>query len=82
MKACLKHLRGWERKYKDKMIGSVKAQVEGEINKMKAEFKAYLTGMAFRKEALHPSGPPPTSVSMPSANNGQTLMYNLQLVSS
>jgi peptide subunit release factor 1 (eRF1) len=60
------------------MTGSVKAQVEGEISKMKADFKAYQIDMAAKKKALHPSGPPPPSVSMPSANNGQALMHHLQ----
>ena len=56
----------------------MKAQVEGEINKMKATFKAYQIDMAAKKKALHSSGPPPPEVPMPSANNGQSIIHHLQ----
>ena len=34
--------------------------------------------MAAKKKALHPSGPPPPSVGMPSANNVQAIIQHLQ----
>ena len=75
--ACLKSNCGWVRKYKDE-TGPVKVQVEGEINKMKATFKAYQIDMAAKKKALHLSGPLPLSLSMPSANNAQDFISYLQ----
>ena len=54
--------------------------MDGEINKMKTDFQAYQLDMAAKKKALHPSGPPPPSVAMPSANNGHAIIQHLQNV--
>ena len=60
--AILKQNRGWVREYQGE-TNPVKAQLDGEISKMKLDFEAYQTSMAAKKEALHPSGPPPAVAS-------------------
>ena len=75
--AILRQNRGWVRKYHGE-TNPVKAQLDGEISKMKVDFKAYQTSMAAKKKALHPSGPPPPSASRPSADGGTDVIMYLQ----
>jgi hypothetical protein len=45
---------------------------------MKVDFEAYQTSMAAKKEALHPSGPPPPSASRPNADGSTDVIMYLQ----
>ena len=60
------------------MDTTLKTQVDEEVTKIAADFKAYKLGMASKKKAFQPSGPPP-AVSMPGSNGGQAqLIHHFQ----
>ena len=46
VRACLKQLMVWEKRYTDEMDATLKAKVDKEITKMEADFKAYKLSMA------------------------------------
>ena len=51
-RACLKQLMVCEKRYKDEMDATFKAQVDGDVSKMEADFNAYKLGMDAKKKAL------------------------------
>ena len=68
---CQRLYMAWKRKYKYESNAALKKQVEDEVTKMETDFMNYTELMANKKEALQPSDPPPTAVSMPTFAGSQ-----------
>ena len=77
--ACLKLFMTWQWRNNAEWGADLKKQVEGEVTKLKADFKTYKLEMAAKKKALQPSRPPPPpAVSMPTSNDQAVLINHLQ----
>ena len=57
---------------------TLKKQVDEEISKMEADFKAYKLDMAAKKKALQPRDPSPPAVNQPGSNGGKELVHHFQ----
>ena len=58
------------------MDAILKQQVEGEVTKLKTDFKAYKLEMAAKKKTFQPSGPPPPAVSITSSRRRRRIVLS------